>query len=156
MQLSQVADVPSYMCCSMFIHPNTQKQYAAAYDSALANLRYGSITVNCPALVGFSATPLVWGAYPGSTPEDIGSGMGFVHNTYLFDHPQKSVLKAPWTYSPQPLWSVGQIGLASALPWAFRFMANQHNPAKALCYLVVVAFHALRGSWAVAKKNAYS
>eukprot|EP00878_Enallax_costatus_P014600 GHUV01015274.1.p2 GENE.GHUV01015274.1~~GHUV01015274.1.p2 ORF type:complete len:162 (+),score=30.41 GHUV01015274.1:483-968(+) len=140
--------------CSMFIHPDTQKQYAAAYDNALANLRYGTVAVNCPALVAFSATPLIWGAFPGHTPEDIGSGVGFVHNTCLFDHPQKSVLKAPWTYSPQPLWSVGQIGLGAALPWAFKFMAAQHNPAKALVYLVVVAFLALRGSWPVAKKGA--
>lgn len=83
--------------------------------------------------------------------QDIGSGVGFVHNTYMFDHPQKSVLRAPWTYSPQPLWSVGQIGLSAALPHAFRFLANQHKPVVALGHLLVVAVHALRGSWAVAK-----
>lgn len=55
--------------CSLFIHPATQKQYADAYDSAIADLRYGSITVNCPCLVGFSATPLAWGAFPGHTPQ---------------------------------------------------------------------------------------
>ncbi|KAF8059215.1 ARC6 [Scenedesmus sp. PABB004] len=140
------------LSASVFIHPATKAAHAGAYDAALAALRYGSITVNCPSLVGFSATPLVWGAFPGNTPHDIGSGAGFVHNTYLFDHPQKSVLVAPWSYSPQPLWSVGQIGLGSALPAAFRFMANQHRPLVALAHLVVVAVHALRGSWAVASK----
>ena len=37
-----------------------------------------------------------WGAYPGHTPEDIQSGSGVVHNTWLFDHPEKSVVRAPF------------------------------------------------------------
>lgn len=154
--MRQAVDFANEQCwgtlaASLFIHPETQQQYADAFDAAVAGLRYGSVTVNAPSLVGFSATPLVWGAFPGHTPQDIGSGVGFVHNTYLYDHPQKSVLRAPWRYSPQPLWSVGQIGLGAALPWAFKFMASQHNPALALSYLVAVAVHALRGSWAMAK-----
>jgi hypothetical protein len=88
----------------------------------------------------------------GNTLDAIGSGIGFVHNTYLFDHPQKGVMVAPWTYAPQPLWSVGQLGLAAALPWAFKFMTSQHNPLLALAYLIMVAVHALRHSWRPAKK----
>lgn len=83
----------------------------------------------------------------GSTPHDVGSGIGVVHNSYLYDHPQKGVMYAPWTYSPQPLWSVGQLGLSAALPWAFRYMMNQHRPPLALIYLVMVALIALRHSW---------
>jgi hypothetical protein len=131
---------------SMFIHPQTQSQHAQAYEAALANLRYGTICVNCPTIVGFSTTPLVWGAFPGNTPQDIGSGSGIVHNTYMFDWPQKSVMTAPWTYSPQPIWSIGQIGLAQALPQAFLFLASQERPLTALFHLTVVAWHALRGS----------
>jgi hypothetical protein len=77
-----------------------------------------------------------------------------VHNTYLFDAPQKGVMYAPWTYFPQPLWSVGQLGLGAALPWAFRFMAAQGNPLLALAYLVCVAVIALRHSWRPAAVNA--
>lgn len=87
----------------------------------------------------------------GNDPHDVGSGIGFVHNTYLFDHPQKAVMYAPWTYFPQPLWSVGQLGLATALPWAFKFMNSQHNPLLAVGYLVMVAVHALRHSWRPAR-----
>jgi hypothetical protein len=29
----------------------------------------------------------------------------------LFDHPEKSVCYAPWSYTPAPLWSLFQIGL---------------------------------------------
>jgi hypothetical protein len=84
---------------------------------------------------------------PGNEPHDVGSGIGHVHNTSLFDHPQKGVLYAPWTYSPQPLWSVGQLGLSGALPWAFKYMCSQHNPPLALVYLVRLAIVALRHSW---------
>lgn len=56
----------------------------------------------------------------GHTPADISSGVGWVHNTYLFDWPQKSVLYAPWSYSPRPLWSAGQTNLQMALPWSFK------------------------------------
>jgi hypothetical protein len=139
----------------MYIHPQTQAQHAQAYEAALGNLRYGTICVNCPTTAGFCATPLVWGAFPGNTPQDIGSGIGIVHNTYMFDWPQKSVLAAPWTYSPQPLWSIGQTNLAMALPQAFLFLANQEKPLTALLHLTAVAWHALRGSWALGKTKSH-
>lgn len=123
---------------SVFIHPATQREHAAAWDAALEALRYGSINVNAPAVCGFAATPLVWGAFPGNTPQDIGSGDSYVHNTFLFDHPEKSVCAAPWTYAPQPLWSVFQVGLQSATPHAMRYIANQHRPLVALFYLIQV------------------
>ena len=43
-----------------------------------------------------------WGAFPGHPPTDIQSGAGVVHNTLLFDHPQKTVLKAPFRMRPTP------------------------------------------------------
>lgn len=88
---------------------------------------------------------------PGNDPHDVGSGIGYVHNSYLYDHPEKAVLHAPWTYAPPPLWSVGQLGLSKALPWAFKYMTSQHNPLLASAYLVMVAVHALRHSWRPAK-----
>ena len=36
--------------------------------------------------------------------QDIGSGNCAVHNTLLLDHPQKSVVWAPWRYRPPPFW----------------------------------------------------
>jgi hypothetical protein len=43
-----------------------------------------------------------WGAYPGSTPEDIQSGSGFVHNTSMLEGVEKTVLRAPLTTFPKP------------------------------------------------------
>ena len=53
-----------------------------------------------------------WGAYPGNALEDIRSGRGVVHNTYLFDHPQKSVVRAPFIIRPKPVWAAGHRNLS--------------------------------------------
>jgi hypothetical protein len=45
-----------------------------------------------------------WGAFPGHSAEDIQSGTGVVHNAFLFDHPQKSVVTAPFRMMPKPVW----------------------------------------------------
>jgi hypothetical protein len=53
-----------------------------------------------------------WGAYPGHTPEDVGSGIGVVHNSLMFDYPEKSVIKAPFRTWPTPLWFADHRNLA--------------------------------------------
>jgi len=53
---------------------------------------------------------------------------------------------APWTYSPQPLWSIFQGGLEGAIPPALKFITNQERPLVALFYLVQVALAALLGT----------
>jgi acyl-CoA reductase-like NAD-dependent aldehyde dehydrogenase len=92
------------LSCTLIIHPNTQKQSQPAFDRAIANLKYGAIGVNIwsAMLFYFGSTP--WGAYPGNTLAEIGSGIGFVHNTYLFDRPQKSIVFAPFRIFPTPPW----------------------------------------------------
>ena len=54
--------------------------------------------------VNFGIGCATWGAYPGNRLDDIGSGIGVVHNTHLFDHPQKSVVRAPFIMFPWPIW----------------------------------------------------
>ena len=39
------------------------------------------------------------------SPVDWGSG-GFVHNTWLFERPQKSVIDGPFRVLPKPAWFV--------------------------------------------------
>ena len=51
----------------MAIDPATEARLGEeAFEAALARLRYGSVCVNVPTITGFSATSLVWGAYPGA------------------------------------------------------------------------------------------
>lgn len=91
----------------IIIHPKTREKVGeAALERAIGDLRYGSVAVNhWPGLCyGFGCT--TWGAYPGHTLDDIQSGIGTVHNTYLFDRPQKTVLQGPFTVFPKPPWFV--------------------------------------------------
>ncbi len=73
-------------------------------DEALRQLRYGTIGINLwPALsYMFMSTP--WGGFPGADLRDAQSGIGTVHNTYLLDRPEKTVLESPLTIRPKPLW----------------------------------------------------
>lgn len=92
------------LACTVLVHPSTRRQFAAELEQAIAQLRYGNIGINLWAAVNFSISSLPWGAFPGNSLEDIGSGSGSVHNTLLFDHPQKSVVYAPFRIAPTPLW----------------------------------------------------
>ena len=92
------------LSCTVLIDDRTQKQYQPEFDRAIASLQYGAIGVNIWSRMLFYFGATTWGAYPGNTIADIGSGMGFVHNTYLFDRPQKSVVYAPFRIFPTPAW----------------------------------------------------
>ncbi len=45
-----------------------------------------------------------WGGFPEGTLADPHSGMGWVHNTYMLDGVQKTVLEGPLTMWPKPFW----------------------------------------------------
>lgn len=92
------------LSCMMLVHGKTRKQYRAQVDQAITDLRYGGIGVNVWAGVVYGLVVTTWGAHPGHTLEDIGSGIGVVHNTMLLDHPQKSVIEAPFIIKPTPAW----------------------------------------------------
>ena len=44
-----------------------------------------------------------WGAFPGHTPQNIGSGTGVVHNAFLLQHVQKSLTEMPFRPSPRAI-----------------------------------------------------
>lgn len=95
------------LSCMMLIDPKTERENAASLDAALAGLRYGGIGVNVWAGVIYGLVVPTWGAFPGHPLEDIRSGRGFVHNALLLDHPQKSIVRAPFRkglLDPTPAW----------------------------------------------------
>ena len=92
------------LSCSVLIHPETARKHAAKLESAIDRLRFGGIAVNAFAGVIYGLASPPWGAFPGHPPEDIRSGNGKVHNTFLFDHAQKTVLRAPFRMPVTPAW----------------------------------------------------
>ena len=89
------------LSCCLLVHPTTEESHGPALQKALGELRYGGIGVNCwPGLI-YGLVSATWGAYPGHTKENIVSGAGVVHNTHLFDHPQKTVVRGNWRAFPK-------------------------------------------------------
>jgi len=91
---------------TLIVHPESLKnpEIKKAVERSIANLRYGTVSVNHWAAAGFGLVVTPWGAFPGHTPRDIQSGTGFVHNTLMFDRPQKTVIQAPFYVWPKPIW----------------------------------------------------
>lgn len=74
---------------------------AREIDRAIADLRYGSVCVNAWAGDVFAFASPPWGAHPSSTPADIQSGTGWVHNTSMLEGVEKAVLRHPLTMMPK-------------------------------------------------------
>ena len=90
---------------TLIVHPKSLKESSIneAFEQAIAQLKYGAITVNT--FIGLLfCTGAPWGAYPSSTTQNIQSGSGFVHNTNMLEGIEKSVLRAPLFVFPKPAW----------------------------------------------------
>jgi len=82
------------------------REIGAAIERAIGALRYGTVSINHWAAVGFGLVVTPWGAFPGHDLYDIQSGVGVVHNTLMFSRVQKTVLRAPFRVWPTPVWFV--------------------------------------------------
>lgn len=91
---------------NIIVSPTTMRDFSSELDRAIANMRYGCVGVNAWTGVGFLLTETTWGAFPGHAIGDIRSGVGVVHNSYLFDKAQKSVVYAPFRPLVKPPWFV--------------------------------------------------
>jgi hypothetical protein len=119
------AEVWGSLSCVVLVDPATATLENDALERAIADLRYGSIGVNAWTGVNFGLGVTSWGAFPGNRPEAIGSGSGTVHNTFLFDHPEKSVVRAPFRIWPKPVWFADHANLARLGRWMTRFEAHR-------------------------------
>ena len=107
---------------NILIHPQTLRQIGQRrFDEIITNLRYGTIAINAWTGLGFLSAQATWGAFPGHTLDNVQSGIGVVHNTMLFDRPQRTVVKAPFTPFPRNLLSLSFTVLPRP-PW---FVTNR-------------------------------
>ncbi|MCP4191601.1 MAG: aldehyde dehydrogenase family protein [Planctomycetaceae bacterium] len=90
------------LAAAITVAPNLTN--SATIHEAIRKLHYGTVGVNQWPAVSYALMSPPWGGYPGSTLADAESGIGWVHNTYLLDRPQKTVLTCPLTMSPKPMW----------------------------------------------------
>jgi acyl-CoA reductase-like NAD-dependent aldehyde dehydrogenase len=107
---------------SILIHPRTITELGPTFDEIVADLRYGSIGINAWPGVGYLLATASWGAYPGNTIGDAGSGIGVVHNACLFDRPETTIVRAPFAPFPRSLGD-GEWTLLPTPPW----FVNHHR-----------------------------
>ena len=137
---------------NIIIHPKTIKELGPDLENIISELKYGSIGINTWCAMAFLTAECTWGAFPGHTANDIQSGNGVVHNTRLFDKPEKTVVYAPFSPFPRNLLK-GEIHMFPKPPW---FVTNKqaHNVSRRFTYfqakpgpfhLPGLFFDALRG-----------
>jgi aldehyde dehydrogenase (NAD(P)+) len=101
--------------------PRTISRLGAAFEQAIADLRYGTVTVNAWTGVGYLTAAATWGAFPGHTLQDVQSGIGVVHNAVLLAGPERTVLRGPFRPAPRALLH-GELSMSPKPPW---FVANK-------------------------------
>jgi aldehyde dehydrogenase (NAD(P)+) len=97
-------------------HPQTIAELGPRFEQSIARLRYGSVGVNVWTAFNFLQPRSSWGAYPGHTLGDIGSGIGNVHNALLFDSPEKTVARGPFRPLGRSLLA-GEFHISPKPPW---------------------------------------
>ena len=107
---------------NILIHPKTMRKIGLKkFEAIITDLHYGCIAINAWTGLGFLLVQTPWGAFPGHTLDDAQSGIGFVHNTYMFDKPERTVVEAPFRPFPRNLLS-GGMTLLPKPPW---FVTNK-------------------------------
>ncbi len=124
----------------VIVDPRTVRSLGAALRDAVADLRYGTVAVNHWPAIAFALGGTTWGAYPGHTLADIGSGIGSVHGAWLLADTERSVVHGPFRVRPTPPWFVTH---RRAHEVARRLV--RHQAAPSLLRLPAIAWHALRG-----------
>ncbi len=99
--------VEGTLSMALVASPTTQARLGGQFEQAIADLRYGTVGVNHWPAFSFVLAVAPWGAFPGHTLPEVGSGIGVVHNTLMFDRPQKAVVRGPFTMWPTPAWFAG-------------------------------------------------
>lgn len=106
---------------NIVVDPRTRKSLHKQWDGIIAEFRYGCVAINAWTGLGFLSPVTSWGAFPGDTLENTQSGIGVVHNTFMFDKVERTVIEAPFRPFPRNLLH-GSCTLLPRPPW---FVTNR-------------------------------
>ena len=88
---------------NIIVHPTSAATFPGAVDGAIRSLRYGTVAVNTWVGVAYALTRATWGAFPGNTRQDIGSGNGVVHNALMLEGVERTVVRGPFAPFPRTI-----------------------------------------------------
>ena len=133
--------LPGTLCASVSFPKLFVEQKRRIISQALGTLRYGCVSVNQWSALAYSLLTPPWGGAPGASLEDAQSGIGQVHNTYLLERVEKTILYGPLVNFPKPVWFPGH---RNALRVGRELIGLYHQPSN---YRLMKLFqHALIGS----------
>jgi hypothetical protein len=118
----------------------TDPALGPAVERAVADLQYGTVSLNHWSAIGYGLGITPWGAFPGHVRTDIGSGTGFVHNPLMFERVEKTVVRSPFRAWPKPIWFASHRTAHRVVPHLVRFEGDR-RPDR----LVPIMWFALRG-----------
>ena len=101
---------------NVVVRPKDRATMREAFDAAIADLRYGTVAINAWTGVAFLLPGATWGAFPGHTVADVGSGIDVVHNGHLLSEPERSVVTGPFRPFPRSVLH-GEFSLFPKPPW---------------------------------------
>lgn len=104
-------------------------------------LRYGVVAQNQWSGVVFALMSPPWGGHPSATSQDIQSGTGWVHNSFMLTGIEKTVLEAPLVVLPKPVWLASHPAPESV---AWSLCRLFQNPS--LWNLSTLSYHAVKGA----------
>jgi aldehyde dehydrogenase (NAD(P)+) len=120
---------------TIIAHPRTIKALGPAFGKAVADLHYGSVGINIWDAAAFMLAQSAWGAYPYPSGKEVGSGVGVVGNCYLFDQPEKTVIRGSFHPFPRT-WLNGNPAFLPKPPW---FITNKtaHTTSKGVAIITI-------------------
>ncbi|MFT4030447.1 MAG: aldehyde dehydrogenase family protein [Protaetiibacter sp.] len=101
---------------NIIVQPKDRRAMGIAFEEIVAEFRYGTVAINAWTAVGFLLPAATWGAYPGNTLEDVGSGIGVVHNGHLLADTERTVVTGPFRAFPHSILH-GEFSLFPMPPW---------------------------------------
>jgi aldehyde dehydrogenase (NAD(P)+) len=106
---------------SILIHPKVIKELGTELKQAVADLRYGSVGINVWNAIAFLLPQATWGAFPGHTFDNIQSGIGIVHSTFLLEKTEKTIVYGSFYTFPRGVLH-GDFSMLPKPPW---FVTNK-------------------------------
>ena len=101
---------------NVLVRPEDRRALGAGFGAAIAALRYGTVAINAWTGLGFLLAATPWGAFPGGSIADVGSGIGSVHNALLIDGAERTVVTGPFRPFPASVLA-GERALSPRPPW---------------------------------------
>ncbi len=97
----------------LYVAPATERDatLSAALERSISGLCYGTVAVNQWPASAYALATSPWGGHPSATLSDVQSGIGWVHNSLMLEHVEKTVQRGPLRAFPAPPYFPGHRSL---------------------------------------------